>query len=99
MSETVSPEQMKRYQIWFQSLSDSDKRNKLCPCGTGKKFKVCCLNKPPKYTKEEIEEIFTVPENRLKAFIKRCNSGLWAWIFRWYYRIWNRIAKKLKRKR
>lgn len=23
-------------------------RNKPCPCGSGKKFKKCCLHKPPK---------------------------------------------------
>lgn len=34
-------------------------RNEPCPCGSGKKYKLCCMNKP----KEPIDEIET-PEER-----------------------------------
>ena len=28
-------------------------RNEQCPCGSGKKFKKCCLNEPPKGADDE----------------------------------------------
>jgi hypothetical protein len=56
-------------------------RNNLCPCGSGKKFKKCCLNKKPRehtiivmspeplhgfyYDKEKMEFTGLTPDNRL----------------------------------
>lgn len=40
---TVTKEEMK-----LDKLKKSIGRNSLCPCGSGKKYKNCCLNKQEK---------------------------------------------------
>jgi uncharacterized protein YecA (UPF0149 family) len=32
-------------------------RNEICPCGSGLKFKRCCLNKPPNPAILEVDSI------------------------------------------
>jgi uncharacterized protein YecA (UPF0149 family) len=87
------------YREHFNSLSVSEKRNKLCGCGSGIKHKKCCLNKPSKYTEEELVQIFTIPKETLLERIRKYNSGLSMWFSRLYRKTWNkcsRLFKKLK---
>ena len=39
-------------------------RNELCPCGSGKKYKRCCLNKDEK-TDNVIEELFVLSKGEV----------------------------------
>lgn len=41
-------------------------RNDPCCCGSGKKFKKCCLNKSPDYT--ELEADFALGQQLLKEY-------------------------------
>jgi uncharacterized protein YecA (UPF0149 family) len=46
-TEVLLPEEMRnRLLLWtVRSKCANTKRNDPCPCGSGKKFKVCCLPK------------------------------------------------------
>ena len=35
-------------------------RNELCPCGSGKKYKYCCMNKPKMYIKDGVSEMVAI---------------------------------------
>ncbi len=37
-------------------MSSGKDRNQACMCGSGRKFKKCCLNKPPEPKPPETEE-------------------------------------------
>lgn len=44
--ELLSQEERNRLLLWTaRSQCANTKRNDPCPCGSGKKFKVCCLPK------------------------------------------------------
>ena len=49
---------MNRLMNWLQSLGNRDEgvprvgRNEPCPCGSGKKFKNCCIDKASAHTLE-----------------------------------------------
>jgi len=48
-------------------------QNEICPCGSGKKYKVCCISKNFKWVKDENGEVFKqIPMSQEMAdFFKR----------------------------
>lgn len=68
----------------------ANNRNKKCMCGSGKKFKNCCLDKIPELKKKYIEAV-TIDKKSLRERILAWNLDarqsaksffrkLWAWL-------------------